>query len=429
MKKTILATLVAASAVVSFSSSASYTLPTPDQKIDALEQILESKGATISTNPSGTLKTVSVIRDGELHTVTLDTVSGHYMYNGETVKIDRTHLDTIKEKGTEVVHEWLPKNDPITPTNSEKAEVANEMFDKMGMSATIQQSADGNFRLIHSNGEVVELSGMTDEQIVVLKNAAKVAIKEDQMSNPISPINPSNDEKIAMVNEKFEKLGVSAEVVRDKNGNVQFEFTSGVNGEKRTVNLSDMTEEQIAELKDITTGEIKKELVGVDPIDPGFGVDPITDNDEKKDELKRKIADAGENLSDAGKATKAKLSAIYKTQAQTDSRQDQSIATNAAGIKENKQAITFLNSEIDRLDSKIDGVMAGVHAVNNARPYLNAEGQTAVGAGVGFAGSNSAVAVGVAHAYTESWSFSATMNVTTGDSSELSGGVGTQYTF
>ncbi|PSU67130.1 hypothetical protein C9J22_20300 [Photobacterium phosphoreum] len=163
----------------------------------------------------------------------------------------------------------------------------------------------------------------------------------------------------------------------------------------------------------------------IDPIDgekpvPSEGQKIVEGINEKVAELKETYT--GEKGKSAKEITTAKLSAIYKTQAQTDSRQD-------ASIQENKEAITFLNTEIDRLDNKMDGVMAGVHAVNNARPYLTAEGQTAIGAGVGFAGSNSAVAVGLAHAVSASWSVSATMNVTTGDESELSGGFGTQYTF
>ncbi|WP_133148985.1 hypothetical protein, partial [Vibrio lentus] len=79
----------------------SHKLPTMEEKVAALETVLVNNGATINTSPDGTLKTVSIIRDGELHTVTIDTVSGHYMYNGETTKITGENKDTIIRKAVE----------------------------------------------------------------------------------------------------------------------------------------------------------------------------------------------------------------------------------------------------------------------------------------------------------------------------------------
>nr|WP_283164374.1 YadA-like family protein [Shewanella corallii] len=70
-----------------------------------------------------------------------------------------------------------------------------------------------------------------------------------------------------------------------------------------------------------------------------------------------------------------------------------------------------------------------MHAVANARPALSQVGQTAIGAGVGFAGDSQAVAIGVAHSVSKNFSVSATFNVTTGGTSDVSGGAGMQYTF
>ncbi len=105
------------------------------------------------------------------------------------------------------------------------------------------------------------------------------------------------------------------------------------------------------------------------------------------------------------------------------------IAVNKAGIAQNKADIGKLFSEVDRLDDRIDGTQASLHAVTNARPYLSGEGKTAVGVGLGHAGDVSAIAVGAAHALTNQWSVSATMNATTGDNSDFSFGAGTQYEF
>lgn len=142
--------------------------------------------------------------------------------------------------------------------------------------------------------------------------------------------------------------------------------------------------------------------------------DAIKNGDEEaKDELRAEIKQAVSGQEAQRYATVAE---IYN-------------ASQDAKIAKNEQDIATLFGEVDRLDEKMDGVMAGVHAVNNARPYLSSEGDTAIGAGVGYAGDAGAVAFGAAHAFTDSLSASMTLNVTTGSYSEVSGGAGVQYKF
>ncbi|MCD9503598.1 hypothetical protein GLP37_15565 [Photobacterium phosphoreum] len=338
---------------------------------------------------------------------------------------------------------------PIIPTVDEKIEFINGHIANIGEGdASIVRDKNGNVQLTFTDqvsGETrqVNMSELTDDQVAVITTEARKYYDENK--NGVNPITPTVDEKIAMVNQKFTDLGLTAHVTESANGQSFLVY-----GDGESILLNDLNDEGIADIKERATKAIKDDQIEtpITPIDPGFGVDPIdvvidpidgekpvpSEGQNIVEGINEKVAElketyTGEKGKSAKDITTEKLSAIYKTQAQTDSRQDTAISTNAAGIKENKEAITFLNTEIDRLDNKMDGVMAGVHAVNNARPYLTAEGQTAVGAGVGFAGSNSAVAVGLAHAVSASWSVSATMNVTTGDESELSGGFGTQYTF
>ena len=321
---------------------------------------------------------------------------------------------------------------PIIPTIDEKIEFINGHITNIGEGdASIVRDKNGNVQLTFTDqvsGETrqVNMSELTEEQVAVISAEARKYYDENK--NGVNPITPTVDEKIAMVNQKFADLGLTAHVTESANGQSVLVY-----GDGESILLNDLDEKGIADIKDRATKAIKDDqITPISPIDgekpvPSEGQNIVEGINEKVSELKETYT--GEKGKSAKEITTAKLSAIYKTQAQTDSRQDTAISTNATGIKENKEAITFLNTEIDRLDNKMDGVMAGVHAVNNARPYLTAEGQTAIGAGVGFAGSNSAVAVGLAHAVSASWSVSATMNVTTGDESELSGGFGTQYTF
>ncbi|HIF9259499.1 TPA: YadA-like family protein [Photobacterium damselae] len=87
--------------------------------------------------------------------------------------------------------------------------------------------------------------------------------------------------------------------------------------------------------------------------------------------------------------------------------------------------------KFSELDEQMDGVRAGLHAVTNARPYV-ANGQFAVGAGVGFAGSKEALALGGAYGINENLSVSGTFHYETSgkySSSEVAGGVGLQYNF
>ncbi|UJF18515.1 YadA C-terminal domain-containing protein [Vibrio sp. SS-MA-C1-2] len=179
-------------------------------------------------------------------------------------------------------------------------------------------------------------------------------------------------------------------------------------------------------------GDKKKELTGVitDPIENEPTV-PTRGEwvNEKKQNLKDKSP-----VEEAPVIGEPKLGqtgdGIVREYSQTaqDNTQSQIDDLNAA-FQEQAADIDNLYNEIDRLDEKMDGVMAGTHAINNARPYLSGTGQTAIGVGVGFAGDSSAVAVGAAHALTENWSTSMTVNVTTGSYSEVSGGAGVQYAF
>lgn len=87
--------------------------------------------------------------------------------------------------------------------------------------------------------------------------------------------------------------------------------------------------------------------------------------------------------------------------------------------------------KFSELDEQMDGVRAGLHAVTNARPYVT-NGQFAVGAGVGFAGSKEALALGGAYGINENLSVSGTFHYETSgkySSSEVAGGVGLQYSF
>ncbi|WP_318476511.1 YadA C-terminal domain-containing protein [Photobacterium leiognathi] len=404
-------------------------IPTVDEKIAFINGHMANVGEG----------NASLIRDknGNVQLTFTDQVSG------ETRQINMSELteDQVAVITSEARNYYDENKNgvaPIVPTVDEKIDMVNQKFADLGLSAHVTESANGQSYLVYGDGESILLNDLDAEGIVDIKARATEAIKDDQIENPISPIDPGfgvdpidpgfDVDPIKTPGEHKEAVKASIE---QKITELKETYT-GENGKK----VIDGIEDKVAELKETYTGENGKKVIdGIEDKVAELKEDYTGENGKKVvDGLEDKVAElkstyTGDNGHAAKQSTTDQLSAIYKSQAETDSRQDSAISTNAAGIKENKEAITFLNAEIDRLDNKMDGVMAGVHAVNNARPYLTAQGQTAIGAGVGFAGSNSAVAVGLAHAVSDNWSVSATMNVTTGDESELSGGFGTQFTF
>lgn len=89
------------------------------------------------------------------------------------------------------------------------------------------------------------------------------------------------------------------------------------------------------------------------------------------------------------------------------------------------------NAKFNDHAEQMDGIRASLHAVTNARPFVT-NGEFAVGAGVGFAGSKEALALGGAYGINESLSVSGTFHYETSgkySSSDVAGGVGLQYSF
>ncbi|MBC7004840.1 YadA C-terminal domain-containing protein [Photobacterium sp. BZF1] len=171
-------------------------------------------------------------------------------------------------------------------------------------------------------------------------------------------------------------------------------------------------------------------------------------DDELPEPVKRPedmINDNSNAISDLDKAGSAAYDEIYKTGgkavediyntgsavAAKSVANEQRIDSLETGFKDMAARQDRFEEKLNKMDKKMDGVMAGTHAVTNARPMV-AGGQTAFGVGTGFAGSAQAVAVGVAHNFKDSaWSLSATTNVSTGSGvkTQISGGVGAHYVF
>ncbi|WP_050904737.1 YadA C-terminal domain-containing protein [Vibrio campbellii] len=291
MNKTILAVSIAAISANSLASG--FELPTPDQKIDALEQILVSKGAVISENPAGNLKTVSIVKDGEVHTVTFDTVTGQYMHNGsEFKKIDRTHLGKIQDAGKDIVLGWTPIVEPAPNDQGEKgASKFNSLMEKADKNARISNMGNGNYQVTFKDGQgntvIKEITPANYAEVIAKASQVKEGLKDnlpivdpidpgfgvdpidpgfgvDPINPPMPPIEVPVDEKVALFNEKIESLGGQANI--EKQGeNYLLSYVDPRTGELSAVLLDETTD--VDELKDLAKDIVIGGAPGVDPID------------------------------------------------------------------------------------------------------------------------------------------------------------------
>ncbi|WP_206747586.1 YadA C-terminal domain-containing protein, partial [Vibrio lentus] len=215
----------------------------------------------------------------------------------------------------------------------------------------------------------------------------------------------------------------NAQIVTQKDGTKTLSYTDQVSGETRHLNLSEMTPEQLKVVKDgMVAYHEANQPVAPAPID---GEKPVPSEGQKIVEGLKKAADG---IRDAEKdwgenSTGAIVEYSQSVQAQTQSQIDELYALG----NQNATDINTLFNEVDRLDSKIDGVAAMSQASLAARPYLSTNQTSSVGVGIGGAGSEAAFALGYAHRMTENWTANANVAVNTGDSAEASYGAGVSY--
>ncbi|MBY5945245.1 YadA C-terminal domain-containing protein [Photobacterium rosenbergii] len=184
------------------------------------------------------------------------------------------------------------------------------------------------------------------------------------------------------------------------------------------------------------------DLIHVNAHDIEKNKNKINDVDSKVDDVARNAKADRDRIYDEGSKAIVDIykdaDAAAKYIDATGRQAVDAVGKNTSDIADLRKDFTDMSQRQDRfedklnkMDKKMDGVMAGTHAVTNARPMV-AGGQTAFGVGTGFAGSAQAVAVGVAHNFKDSaWSVSATTNVSTGSGvkTQVSGGVGAHYVF
>ncbi|MGF1720741.1 YadA C-terminal domain-containing protein [Vibrio kyushuensis] len=164
--------------------------------------------------------------------------------------------------------------------------------------------------------------------------------------------------------------------------------------------------------------------------------DSVLPEDKKANEQKQKLVDAGkltkeqlelvvsaisDSVSEIKDTYQGTEAAVYaNTQAAIDDRQDAQIDANTLSIND-------LYNQVDRLDEKMDGVMASTQAVTAARPYMGANQTNAIGVGLGHAGDAQSMAIGYGHRMNENWTANANVSITTASDTDVSVGAGVGY--
>ncbi|WP_406733656.1 YadA C-terminal domain-containing protein [Vibrio scophthalmi] len=195
----------------------SHKLPTMDEKLEVIETMLTNNGATINTSPDGTLKTVSVIRDGEMHTLTIDTVSGHYMYGGETVKITGEHKDAIVRAAVEKTGLVGGIGDPIdvvlpSPPEDDLIDPIDVVIDPIKDSDSYENEIKNVVKEIQTNGSdeekkvamntALEKTGSDYRVAAVISASGKQVVITDVDGNEVATMSEEDFKKAAADKQK-----------------------------------------------------------------------------------------------------------------------------------------------------------------------------------------------------------------------------------
>lgn len=91
--------------------------------------------------------------------------------------------------------------------------------------------------------------------------------------------------------------------------------------------------------------------------------------------------------------------------------------------------IADIESQIDDLRDDMHSVLASTQAINASRAFLPAGHDSAIGVGLGGAGSEGAVAVGYTQRLSDNWTANANLSATSGNDIDVSYGAGVQYSW
>lgn len=285
------------------------------------------------------------------------------------------------------------------------------ILDSDGASATL--GTKNEYVHVQKQGNTVVVNAVQDGNTYQSKS---VSSEQGSVSVSKQEMNGDTQEYLKVVSKDGQELAVQKTTIKSENGDT-VEHLAGANGSvEKTTNSVGETSYVVYD----ENGEVIEKMIN--PINPPVGVKPIEGEPEVKPtpqgtvlEAIADLGESGQNLTESGKAA-AQQAAV---------QQNQIDELYALG-NQNASDIDTLFKEVDRLDTRIDQTQALNAATVNARPMVT-NGMTAFGAGVGYAGSEAALAIGVAHSFVDTgWSASGTLAASSDDAVV---GAGVQYAF
>lgn len=321
-------------------------LDTVEQKVDALNSLLKQNGNTA--------------------VVSIDPMSGDYtLYREGKPPVNLTDRDVMAEVAKEVFN---------NSSNSDKTALFNKLSAKHGLNASID--ANGNLTFISMSG-----NERTVDLVEEWENDNGETIKEEvkkRVGYGVDPIDPGfgvpdmptpiggvidNDTMFEIANHVLSNQGDGAQLTKDKNGNVQLVWQDQVSGEERALVMNDLDAEQLEVVRTEFAEYVKLNAPIVEPIDPGFGVDPIIEPIDPIKTPEDRLQDAGRELVQAGKSANEQLSAqIAAMQAQIDALQ--------AGMQKAGQTAQVKLGNAEDILREVPGYKpdAGVKPIQPAEP-------------------------------------------------------------
>lgn len=386
MKRTILATVIAAT---SFGAMAEDRTPlTGEEKLHLVgEQMIKNGGGIQQNADNGNI----VIDSAKGHQIVINS-QGEVIAYGDKVLETPVAIDGSHTNGGEEV------------TAIVRNSVSKEMEVRQDLRRDTRQTQRRADRIILD--PIVELPTPV-EPIAGNPDAVKAHAKSVVNNYQVTA---SNEDKLMRLKGAAAKQGYGVDTYVNANGDDVLTFTDA-DGNTKAVLAEDFTSYMATKQEERSAERMEE---GDNPINGGKGrkaVDAIKD-----------YVDAGDAINPGENGQGTVIAHSQAAQAQTQSQIDELYALG----NQNASDIDTLFSEVDRLDTRIDQTQALNAATVNARPMV-ANGMTAFGAGVGYAGSEAALAIGVAHSFVDTgWSASGTLAASSDD---VVVGGGVQYAF
>ncbi|MGR6832044.1 hypothetical protein [Aliivibrio wodanis] len=256
-------------------------------------------------NSNGSSKGKVVVVDDKLMWETKDGKQKQLKNSNKVLDVlEKAHLerkerrdDRVKLDPIDVIIEPIDPGFDVDPIDTDKkVDAFNAAMAKRGLEANIYKNANGDYIISWTDGQGNSYARqLTAEEVAVRKAEFIEKVKEslyrvepiDVIIEPIDPgfdVDPiDTDKKVDAFNAAMAKRGLEANIYKNANGDYIISWTDGQGNSY----ARQLTAEEVAVRKAEFIEKVKESLyrvepidVVIEPIDPGFGVDPLPPYDE-----------------------------------------------------------------------------------------------------------------------------------------------------